>query len=391
MLRPPRTAKGRAPVPDYILNIEDYRKKAARALPEPVFAFVEGGSEDETSFRRNRDAFGKWALVPSALADVSRIDASCSVLGQAVAWPMIVAPTGMPGLLHPDGEIAIARAAAATGALYTLSTMATRSIEEVATAVPGPKAFQLYIFRDRGITRELVQRARAADYRALVLTVDIQVPSNRERDKRTGMTIPPRLTPATILAMARRPRWCLNNLLHPIKLANFAGDRADPGMPLLSFIGQQFDPSVTWDDLEWLAAEWGGPLAVKGILNPADAQRCIASGASAVILSNHGGRQLDTAPSPMDVLEATLDRLGGNGEVIVDGGIRRGTDMLKALALGANACMAGRPGLYGLAAGGQAGVQHVFELLRAEVERDMALLGTPGIAAIGRDNVIALT
>ena len=376
---------------DKCLNVDDFRVRAQRALPKPIFGFLEGGAEDEVTCARNRKAYGDWALLPSVLTDVANVDASRTVMGQKLAWPFVVGPTGMPGLLHPDGELAIARAAAKVGALYTLSTMSTRSIEEVAKASQGPKAFQLYVFRDRGITRELVQRARAAGYVALVLTVDIQVPSNRERDKRAGMVIPPRLTPASLLAMATKPRWCWNNIRHPMTLANFSGERADPGMPLLSFIAQQYDSTVSWSDLEWLTAEWGGLVAVKGVLNPKDAERCIASGASTVILSNHGGRQLDCAAAPMDVLQATLDRLAGRGEVIVDGGIRRGTDMLKAIALGANACMSGRVGLYGLATGGRPGVERIFKLLRDEFERDMALLGAASLRDVGADNILRLS
>lgn len=302
-------------------------------------------------------------------------------MGQALDWPFIIAPTGMPGLLHPDGELGLARAAEAVGALYVLSTMASRSIEEVATATRGPKAFQLYLFRDRGLTLDLIQRAKAAGYGALILTVDVQVPANRERDKRSGMVIPPRFGLRSMMEFARAPRWCWNVLVRrPVTLANFSGARATPGVPLMQFINEQFDPVLSWADIEWVARHWGGPLAIKGVLDPEDAHNALEHGATAIILSNHGGRQLDAAVSPLDVLPSVRQRLGQTGEIILDGGVRRGTDMAKALALGANACMSGRVGLYGLGAGGSAGATAALQTLRTEFLRDLALLGTPTLA-----------
>ncbi|WP_313805599.1 alpha-hydroxy acid oxidase [Sphingobium sp.] len=370
------------------LNVEDFARVARKRLPRPIVDFFDGAAEDEQTMARNRAAFADWSLLPRAMQDVSRVSANSRVLGQDIAWPFIVAPTGMPGLLHPDGEIGIARAAEKVGALYSLSTMASRSIEEVAAATSGPKAFQLYLFRDRGITLELLQRAKAAGYGALILTVDVQVPANRERDRRSGMLIPPKFGLKTVFDFALCPRWCWNVLVRrPVTLANFTGERADPGVPLLSFINQQFDPSIGWADLEWVAQQWGGPLAIKGVLAADDAERAVEHGASAVILSNHGGRQLDAAVSPMDMLPSVVERLGARAEIIVDGGVRRGTDMLKAIALGAKACMAGRIGLYGLGAGGAAGAAAVLGALRAEFDRDMALLGVTEVAQIDRSRV----
>ena len=374
---------------DRCINIADFRALARRRLPSPIVDFLDGAAEDEQTLARNRAAFADWSLVPTQMRDVSQVTAATTLLGQSVAWPFIVGPTGMPGLLHPDGEIGVARAAAACGALYTLSTMASRSIEEVATATDGPKAFQLYLFRDRGLSRELIQRAKAAGYAALMLTIDVQVPANRERDRRSGMVIPPKFNAHTIFEFARAPRWCWDVLVRrPVTLANFAGNRADPGVPLLSFINQQFDPTITWKDLDWVAAEWGGPLAVKGVMALEDATAAIEHGATGLVLSNHGGRQLDGAAAPLDMLPAIAARVGGSAELILDGGIRRGTDMLKALALGARGCMAGRVGLYGLGAGGTAGAVRALGALRAEFDRDLALLGATDVGQIDRRRII---
>lgn len=370
------------------INVEDFAQVARRKLPRPIVDFFDGAAEDERTMARNRAAFGDWALLPQTMHDVTRVDARTNVMGQEVAWPFIVGPTGMPGLLHPDGEIGIARAAEKVGALYSLSTMASRSIEEVAAATDAPKAFQLYLFRDRGITLELLQRAKAAGYKALILTVDVQVPANRERDRRSGMLIPPKFGVKTIADFALCPGWCWNVLVRrPVTLANFAGDRADPGVPLLTFINEQFDPSITWADLEWVAQHWGGPLAIKGILSESDAEMAAWHGATTIILSNHGGRQLDAAVAPMDTLPSVVERLQGRAEIIVDGGIRRGTDMLKAIALGAKACMSGRVGLYGLGAGGGAGASAALRALRSEFDRDLALLGVTEVSQIGRSHI----
>jgi len=378
-------------VPDRLracINVADFGRLARKRLPRPIIDFFDGAAEDERTMARNRAVFDEWALLPRTMHDVTQIDAHAHVMGQDLAWPFVVGPTGMPGLLHPDGEIGIARAAEKVGALYTLSTMASRSIEEVAAATSGPKAFQLYLFRDRGITLELLQRAKAAGYKALILTVDVQVPANRERDRRSGMLIPPKFGLKTLFDFALCPRWCWNVLVkRPVTLANFSGARADPGVPLLTFINEQFDPSISWRDLEWVAQQWNGPLAIKGVLAEDDAERAVEHGAGTIILSNHGGRQLDAAVAPLDMLPSVAERLDGRAEIIVDGGIRRGTDMLKAIALGATACMAGRIGLYGLGAAGGAGASAALGVLRVEFERNLALLGVTQVSQIDRARV----
>jgi L-lactate dehydrogenase (cytochrome) len=377
---------------DACINVADFRRLARRRVPRPIMDFVEGGAEDELTLARNRAAFEAWALVPQVMTNVSRIDASIRILGQQITWPFLVGPTGMQGLLHADGEIGLARAAADVGALYCLSTMSTHSIEEVAVATGAPKAFQLYVFRDRGISLELLQRARDAGYVALILTVDVQVPANRERDRRNGMIIPPQFNLRGLVDFARRPVWCWNTLVrNPMRLANFGAARSDPGVSLMEFIKEQFDPSISWKDLEWVASQWNGPVAIKGVMSPADAQKAVDHGASAIIISNHGGRQLDAVAAPMDVLPSMVDRIRGRAELILDGGVRRGTDVLKAIALGAQACMSGRVGLYGLGAAGVRGASLVLRTLRNEFDRDLAMAGVTSVAELGRNHVMPLT
>ncbi|MES2489209.1 MAG: alpha-hydroxy acid oxidase [Pseudomonadota bacterium] len=360
-------------------NIADLRALAKRKLPAPMFHYIDGGADDEWTLRRNSAAFNDYELLPNALVDVSSINARSRVLGVDMEMPLLLSPTGMSRLFHHHKELGVARAAASAGLMYTLSTMATSSIENVAQVSDGPKMFQVYVFRDRGLTRELVQRCKEAGYKALCLTVDTPVAGNRERDHRNGMVMPPKFSLASLMSFVASPEWSLNYLRDPdFNLANVA-NRVDAlkggSLGIMAYVNSQFDPSVSWKDAEWLAGEWGGPFVIKGLSRPDDAKSAKKIGATALMISNHGGRQLDCSPAAIDCLAPIRDAIGGDLELIVDGGIRRGSDILKAVALGANACSIGRSYLYGLAAGGEKGVAHALSLLKAELLRDMALLG----------------
>ncbi|HZP13631.1 MAG TPA: alpha-hydroxy acid oxidase [Nevskiaceae bacterium] len=376
-------------------NIDDLRKLARRKLPSPMFNYIDGGADDEWTLRRNTAAFDDYELLPRYLNDISTLDLSTRVLGCELALPFFLAPTGMSRLFHHHKEIGAAKAAGRAGTLYSLSTLATTSLEDVAAATRGPKMFQVYIFKDRELTRELVARCKQAGYQALCLTVDTPIAGNRERDHRYGMAMPPQVFKLnTFLSYATSFEWLLNFALQPrFTLANVA-HRVDAlsggAMGVIEYIGTQFDRTVSWKDAEWLAREWGGPFVIKGMSTPEDAKQAVSIGATAAMLSNHGGRQLDGVPAPIDTLAPIRDAIGDRLELIVDGGIRRGTHILKALALGANACSIGRPYLYGLAAGGEAGVDRAIALLREEVARDLALLGCRSVSELRSDHVRAL-
>lgn len=372
---------------DRACNVEDLRKLAQRRLPRPIFDYLDGGADDECSLRRNRTAFDRYELVPDVLTDVSAVDCSTVFMGQPMRWPLLLSPTGLTRMFHKDAEPAVARAAARHGIGYALSTMGTTTIEDFARHFAGPRFFQIYIFRDRGLTVEFLARCKAAGIHGLMLTVDTQVAGNRERDRRSGFSLPPRLTLGSLLSFARHPFWSLPALTGAkFNLANVSHrtDALATGpLSLFDYINSQFDPSVTWRDLEWLAREWDGPLIVKGVMTPRDAKRAIDAGASGVAISNHGGRQLDGAPAPIVQVGPVRDRLGAGPDILCDGGIRRGSDIVKALALGATACSIGRPYLYGLAAGGEAGVDRCLELLTSELARTLTLMGVSGSEELG--------
>jgi len=376
---------------DKVLNIEDLRKMARKRLPAPLFNYIDGGSDDESNVYGNVQAFDTARLVPEYLVDVANIDLSAKVLGCEISMPLFLAPTGMSRLFHHDGETAVCKAAAAAGTYYSLSTVGATSIEDIGAAAHGPKCFQIYVMKDRGLTREFIQRCKDANFDSLALTVDIPVAGNRERELRYGFTMPPKLNLAGIAGFAARPGWVYSALTHPrAKLANVAHkipEGSSQSTSLMEYITKQFDPSVTWDDMEWMISEWGRPFAIKGILSPVDARKAVDVGVSAIMVSNHGGRQLDGALSAFEALGPIVDAVGGECEIICDGGIRRGTHVLKALARGATACSIGRPYLFGLAAAGQAGVAKALELLNAEIKRDMGLLGCRNVGEISSKHI----
>ena len=371
-------------------NVADLRRMAKSRLPAPMFHYIDGGSDDEWTLRRNTTAFDDYELMPNYLQDISLIDTTTTLLGQKMALPFFLAPTGMSRLFHHEAEPAAARAAQKFGILYTLSTMGTTRIEDIATLGEGPWMYQIYILKDRELTREFVQRCKAAKFQALCLTVDTALAGNRERDRNTGMIMPPRFTLKSFASFAAHPRWAWHLLLNPdFKIANVA-HRVDMGtVSLIDYVNGQFDRTVTWDDVAWLIEQWGGPFVIKGIQSVADAKRAVEVGASAVMIGNHGGRQLDAVPAAIDCVAPIRQAVGDKLELIVDGGIRRGTHVIKALALGANACSIGRPYLYGLASGGQRGVERALTLLGSEVERDMALLGCRNVGEIGTRHISA--
>jgi 4-hydroxymandelate oxidase len=354
------------------LRLDAYEERAREALPQMVYDYYAGGADDEVTLRLNRAAYRTLALRPRVLADVGEVKTSVELLGERLSLPVLLAPTAFQRLAHPEGEKASARAAHAAGTLLVASTLSTTTIEETAAAAPGPLWFQLYVYRDREISRDLVCRARDAGCTALVLTVTLPVQGNRERDARNHFRLPPGL-----------------------EMANFAGRlQADfpeaEGSAFDRFIAEQFDPTLTWEAVDWLREVSGLPVLVKGILDPEDARLAVAHGAAGVIVSNHGGRQLDTAEPTILALPRVVGAVEGRVPVLVDGGIRRGTDVVKALALGASAVLIGRPYLWGLSAGGEAGVAHVLELLRRELERTLALIGAPSPDAIRPERVAPL-
>ena len=367
-------------------SIGDLRAIARRRTPRAVFDYTDGAAESETSLRRARRSFRDVEFRPSVLRDVSKVDTTTTVLGRPSALPFALAPTGFTRMMNHEGEPAVARVAQRAGIPYALSTMGTTSVEDTAAAAPDArKWFQLYIWRDRAASRDLVQRAQDAGYEALILTVDTPVGGARLRDMHNGLTIPPALTLKTIADGAMHPAWWFNLLTtEPLSFASFSrweGTAAE-------LINEMFDPSLNFADVEWLREIWDGPLVIKGIQNAEDARRVVDLGADAVILSNHGGRQLDRAPTMLELLPAARQAIGDRAEILLDTGILSGADVVAALALGADSCLVGRAYLYGLMAGGERGVQRAVDILRTEIVRTLQLLGVDSVNALDRSHAV---
>tara|TARA_B100001175_G_scaffold128778_1_gene109517 strand:+ start:426 stop:1577 length:1152 start_codon:yes stop_codon:yes gene_type:complete len=373
-------------------NFNDFRKLAKKKLPAPIFHYIDGGSDDEVTLNRNTNAFNDCDLVPNILASVGEPDLSTTIFGRKIDMPLFLSPTAMQSLYTPEGDKASARAAQKFNTMYSMSTMASFSIEEIAEISNGPKLFQLYIHKDKSITDDLIDRCRVANFDGLCLTVDTLVAGNRERDHRTGFTTPPKLTMESLLSFAMRPGWVLKYLTNKkFELANIK-NKTEKGTNIaksvIDYINEQYDPKMNWKDAEYCIKRWNGPFALKGVMSVDDAKRAIDIGCTAIMISNHGGRQLDGSRAPFDQVKAISDAVGDKLEIILDGGVRRGTHVLKALAAGAKACSFGKMFLFSLSAGGQAGVEHLLQRMQDEIARNMVLMGCKNLKELNYNKII---
>jgi L-lactate dehydrogenase (cytochrome) len=372
-------------------NIIDFRSLAKRRLPFPVFHYIDGGGDDEITKVRNTAAFDDVDLVPDVLVDVETVDPSATVLGRSTRLPLMLSPTALQRLFHWQGERAVAAAAEKFGLWFGISSLASVGIEAIGARFPGPKMLQYYYHKDRGLNAALLEAARAAKFDAVALTVDTIVGGNRERCLRTGFTSPPRITPASFLSYATRPRWALDYMFREkFSLPNLEAhvpQGSNVSSSVASYFSEFLDQTLDWEKAEQLRDDWGGKFALKGVMSVGDARRAAAIGVDAIMISNHGGRQLDGARAPFDQLAEIVDAVGDRVEVILDGGVRRGTHVLKALSLGAKAVSGGRLYLYALAAAGQEGVERALAILEAEIVRDMKLMGMTRIGQLSRDNL----
>ncbi len=372
-------------------NTKDFRKLAKQKLPSPIFHYIDGAADDEVTYRRNTEAYEQCDLVPNVLADVENIDMSTIVMGQELKMPFFLSPTALQRLFHHEGEKAVGKAAEKFGTMFGISSLGTASIEEIAQQIKTPKLFQLYVHRDKGLNRSMIDRCKDSHFEAMSLTVDTIVGGNRERDLYTGFTSPPKLTLKSLISFAMHPGWAFDYFTHSkfelSQLKDYVQEGTDISVSVGEYFTQMIDQSLDWKAAEEINKYWGKHFALKGIMSVEDAKRAIDIGATAVIVSNHGGRQLDGSRSPFDQLAEIVDAVGDKIDVICDGGIRRGTHVLKALSLGAKACSGGRLYLYALAAGGQKGVEKALENLHSEIKRDMKLMGVTDISQLSRKNI----
>ena len=374
------------------LNYDDFRKLAKKKLPAPIFHYIDGGSDDEETLKRNTEAFDDCDLVPKVLANVGKPNLSTTVFGRKISMPIFLSPTAMQRLYHPEGDNASARAAEKFDTFYSMSTMANTTIEEIANVSSGPKIFQLYIHKDKSITDDLIDRCKRANFDGLCLTVDTIVAGNRERDHRSGFTTPPKLGLKSIISFASKPKWVFDYLANKkFELSNVK-NKTEKGTNItksvIQYINEQYDPGMNWNDAEYVIKRWGKPFAIKGIMSVDDAKKAVDIGCTAIIVSNHGGRQLNGSRSPFDQIKLISDAVGDKVDIILDGGIRRGAHVLKALAAGAKACSFGKAFLFSLSAGGQKGVEKLLQNMRDEIERNMILMGCKNLKDLDYSRLI---
>jgi len=372
-------------------NVKDFRNLAKKRLPSPIFHYIDGAADDEITYKRNTDAYEQCDLIPNVLSGVDKVDMSTTVMGQKLDMPLYCAPTALQRLFHYEGEIGVAKAAEKFGTMFGISSLGTASIEEISDLVKSPKLFQLYVHKDKGLNKALIERCKESNFEAMAVTVDTAVGGNRERDLYTGFTIPMKLKLNSVASFMLHPKWAIDYFTKPKWELSNLKDHISEGTKVMTTIGDYFtkmlDNSMSWKDVENINKEWGRQFAIKGVMSVEDAKKAVDVGASAIMISNHGGRQLDGSRSPFDQLAEIVDAVGDKIDVICEGGIRRGTHVLKALSLGAKACSGGRMYLYALAAGGQKGVEKSLSNLRNEIERDMKLMGVSNIKELTRKNL----
>ena len=372
-------------------NIDDFRKLAKARLPWPVFDYIDGAADDEMTKARNTSAFDNVDLVPDVLAGVGHIDTRCTIMGRKSALPLMLSPTALQRAFHRDGERAVALAAEKFGLWFGISSLATHSIEEIAGLTSGPKLFQLYVHKDKGLNASMIERCQESGFDALALTVDTIVSGKRERCLRSGFTTPPRFSASSLWSYATRPYWTLNYIFSPrFRLPNLDGhvqEGTGKAVSIQDYFNTMLDTNMDWDTAARIRQDWGGTFCLKGVMSAADARRAVDIGADAIMISNHGGRQLDGSRAPFDQLQEIVDAVGGEIEIICDGGVRRGTHVLKSIAMGATAASGGRLYLYALAAAGQEGVERALAILQDEIERGMRLMGVTNVEELTRDRL----